>query len=184
MGNCLTVRATNPNPATGRTSSPTAHFPRGSCPFSQATFSSAFIINRSIIFGQSSTTSDPVRPATRPALRAGQVGRPCRVPSKYPAPQSFGLLSHEPQRIFGGLLLCNPKGLALVNEPHQTTMPAPGEAVLSRMLPPAGTQRRSRRKRAGAPPRKRCLQLAWKSVKKGATGDKLSPVPEKNRWRT
>src|SRR5674476_617094 len=27
----------------------------------------------------------------------------------------------------------------------------------------------------------RYLQLAWKSVRKGATGDKSSPVPEKNR---
>jgi len=53
------------------------------------------VSHTSIRFGHSSTTSDPVRPATRPALRAGQVVRPCRVPSISHQPQSFGVLSAD-----------------------------------------------------------------------------------------
>jgi hypothetical protein len=52
----------------------------------------------------------PSGPTTRPALRAGRVVGPCRVPSKYPAPQSFGLLSHGLQRIVGDLFFMQPQG--------------------------------------------------------------------------
>ena len=53
------------------------------------------VINQSISSGHRYSTSYPVRPATRPALRAGQVVRPCRVPSISHQPQSFGVLSAD-----------------------------------------------------------------------------------------
>ena len=68
------------------------------------------VIFRPFSSGHRYSTSYPVRPATRPALRAGQVGWPCRVPSKYPAPQSFGLLSQILRRIVGDLFFMQPQG--------------------------------------------------------------------------
>ena len=60
------------------------------------------VIIRPFSFGHTDSTSYPVRPATRPALRAGQVVRPCRVPISgwSQTPLNFGLLSASRWRIF------------------------------------------------------------------------------------
>ena len=79
-------------------------------------------------------------PATPPALRAGAGG--LGLAGSHQNIQRRNSSVFYPADLSGLsaiCFLCDPKGQALVNEPHQTTMPAPWEAVISRMLPPAGT---------------------------------------------